>query len=155
MFRPANPFSVMLLPAGGNALALSNRLSGNTTKTTVVNGRALPCVTRHLAFAQQQQQRRGAVTQHHATAFSSGSGDFSQTPHSGYHFDGTPRRFFEGWYWKVQLPDSQDSFAVIFSVEDPAGSSKKGGLGVQVMGPGDGYICQYSKATQALWADRK
>ncbi len=26
------------------------------------------------------------------------------TPHSGYHFDGLPRRFFEGWYWKVRMP---------------------------------------------------
>ena len=25
------------------------------------------------------------------------------TPHSGYHFDGSPRRFFEGWYFKVRL----------------------------------------------------
>jgi hypothetical protein len=25
------------------------------------------------------------------------------TPHSGYHFDGTPRRFFEGWYFRVSL----------------------------------------------------
>jgi hypothetical protein len=23
------------------------------------------------------------------------------TPHSGYHWDGLPRRFFEGWYFKV------------------------------------------------------
>lgn len=23
------------------------------------------------------------------------------TPHSGYHFDGSDRRFFEGWYFKV------------------------------------------------------
>jgi hypothetical protein len=23
------------------------------------------------------------------------------TPHSGYHWDGSDRRFFEGWYWKV------------------------------------------------------
>lgn len=25
------------------------------------------------------------------------------TPHSGYHWDGTNRRFFEGWYFKVRL----------------------------------------------------
>lgn len=25
------------------------------------------------------------------------------TPHSGYHFDGSRDRFFEGWYWKVNL----------------------------------------------------
>ena len=24
-----------------------------------------------------------------------------RTPHSGYHYDGTDRRFFEGWYFKV------------------------------------------------------
>eukprot|EP00951_Prasinocladus_malaysianus_P040454 scaffold465453_cov37-Prasinocladus_malaysianus.AAC.1 len=24
-----------------------------------------------------------------------------RTPHSGYHFDGRPERFFEGWYFKV------------------------------------------------------
>jgi hypothetical protein len=23
------------------------------------------------------------------------------TPHSGYHWDGLPRRFFEGWYFKA------------------------------------------------------
>ena len=25
------------------------------------------------------------------------------TPHSGYHFDGSSRRFFEGWYFKVRV----------------------------------------------------
>lgn len=25
------------------------------------------------------------------------------TPHSGYHFDGSNRRFFEGWYFKARL----------------------------------------------------
>ena len=24
-----------------------------------------------------------------------------RVPHCGYHYDGAPRRFFEGWYWKV------------------------------------------------------
>ena len=24
-----------------------------------------------------------------------------RVPHCGYHYDGTHRRFFEGWYWKV------------------------------------------------------
>ena len=24
-----------------------------------------------------------------------------KVPHCGYHYDGAPRRFFEGWYWKV------------------------------------------------------
>lgn len=25
------------------------------------------------------------------------------TPHSGYHYNGAKRRFFEGWYFKVSL----------------------------------------------------
>ena len=79
------------------------------------------------------------------------------TPHSGYHFDGSSRRFFEGWYFKVRqplisraitaqladavccpplcmksmcigrqvtLPGSGQSFALIYSVSDPAGSNR-------------------------------
>lgn len=38
-------------------------------------------------------------------------------PHCGYHWDGTPRRFFEGWYWKVQIPGTPHSFALIYSIE--------------------------------------
>ena len=33
------------------------------------------------------------------------------TPHSGYHFDGSSRRFFEGWYFKVSLSLCQPSSA--------------------------------------------
>jgi len=28
----------------------------------------------------------------------------TQTPHSGYHWDGSSRRF-EGWYYRVTLPE--------------------------------------------------
>ncbi|KAI8472481.1 MAG: tocopherol cyclase-domain-containing protein [Monoraphidium minutum] len=76
-------------------------------------------------------------------------------PHSGYHFDGSGRRFFEGWYWKVTIPENGQSFALIYSVEDP-GDSRSGvrGVGVQVMGADDGYICQFSKDTSAFWGAR-
>ncbi|KAL6747380.1 tocopherol cyclase-domain-containing protein [Haematococcus lacustris] len=76
------------------------------------------------------------------------------TPHSGYHYDGSPRRFFEGWYWKVALPEEGDAFALIYSVEDPGGSGPHAGVGVQVMGPGDGYCCQFSRRTDGFWASR-
>eukprot|EP00798_Chlamydomonas_sp_ICE-L_P022637 gene22636-29781_t len=90
-----------------------------------------------------------------ADARSLSSPTATQPPHSGYHFDGTSRRFFEGWYWKVQLPGTSDSFAVIFSVEDPGDpNSPSGGLGVQVMGPKDSYICQFQKNIGTFWADR-
>ncbi|GFR52594.1 hypothetical protein Agub_g15190, partial [Astrephomene gubernaculifera] len=74
------------------------------------------------------------------------------TPHSGYHFDGTGRRFFEGWYWKVVMPDTGQSFALIYSVEDPLGNTPQAGVGLQVMGPDDGYICQFSPRVDGFWA---
>uniref|UniRef100_A0A383VS04 Tocopherol cyclase n=1 Tax=Tetradesmus obliquus TaxID=3088 RepID=A0A383VS04_TETOB len=77
------------------------------------------------------------------------------TPHSGYHWDGLPRRFFEGWYFKVTIPENGQSFALIYSIEDPSNpSSPVGGVGVQVMGPDDGYICQFSRDTEPFWASR-
>ncbi|EFJ42521.1 hypothetical protein VOLCADRAFT_42287, partial [Volvox carteri f. nagariensis] len=75
------------------------------------------------------------------------------TPHSGYHFDGTPRRFFEGWYWKVMMPESGQSFALIYSIEDPLGNTPQTGIGLQVMGPNDGYICQFTSDVSSFWAD--
>ncbi|MEW5314866.1 MAG: hypothetical protein WDW38_006330 [Sanguina aurantia] len=78
-----------------------------------------------------------------------------QTPHRGYHFDGSSRRFFEGWYYKVTIPENGQSFALIYSVEDPGlPGSKAGGVGVQVMGPDDGYICQHTRSVSGFWADQ-
>ena len=42
------------------------------------------------------------------------------------------RRFFEGWYWRVQLPNTQQSFAFNFTVEDPGQDTPVCGLGIQV-----------------------
>ncbi|KAL4432855.1 hypothetical protein ABPG77_008181 [Micractinium sp. CCAP 211/92] len=62
---------------------------------------------------------------------------------------------FEGWYFKVTLPGDGQSFALIYSVEDPAGGNKYSGVGAQVMGPDDGYLLQYSPQVQQFWADRR
>jgi tocopherol cyclase len=113
---------------------------------------------------------------------------FQPPPHSGYHYDGSSRRFFEGWYFKVDLPrleddgasaaggraaaaerggggstapappssPSTDSIALIYSVEDPGdASSGVRGVGVQLMGPGDGYLCQFARDTRLFWADER
>ena len=61
---------------------------------------------------------------------------------------------FEGWYWRVTLPGNAKSFALIYSIEDPTGSTPLRGLGAQVMGPDDGYLCQYSKDISSFWADK-
>jgi len=75
-----------------------------------------------------------------------------QTPHSGYHFSGTPNdRFFEGWYFRVTIPEIHQSFAFIYSVEDPGKGGVNSGTGVQVMGPEDGYVVQFSTRTDIFW----
>lgn len=61
-----------------------------------------------------------------------------------------PAAVFEGWYFKVTLPGDGQSFALIYSVEDPAGGNKYSGVGAQVMGPDDGYLLQYSPQVRGL-----
>jgi tocopherol cyclase len=56
----------------------------------------------------------------------------------------------------VTLPGDGQSFALIYSVEDPLDNNKHSGVGAQVMGPEDGYLLQYSprQVQQQFWADR-
>lgn len=79
----------------------------------------------------------------------------AQTPHSGYHFDGSPRRFFEGWYFKVALPDAPGAqLAWMYSVELPAGGAGAG-VGAQVMGPQDGYLCTHAREVGGFRASQR
>ncbi|KAJ6915002.1 hypothetical protein NC651_017091 [Populus alba x Populus x berolinensis] len=89
-----------------------------------------------------------------------------RTPHSGYHFDGTLRRFFEGWYFKVSIPERKQNFCIIYTVENPAFQKKLTGLevaqygprstgvGAQVLGADDKFIFQYSEESQNFWGSR-
>ncbi|KAK3212963.1 hypothetical protein Dsin_017669 [Dipteronia sinensis] len=89
-----------------------------------------------------------------------------RTPHSGYHFDGSTRRFFEGWYFKVAIPERKQSFCFMYSVENPAFKKKLSalevlqhgtkftGVGVQILGADDKYICQYSEESSNFWGSR-
>ena len=52
------------------------------------------------------------------------------------------------------MPKEKDSFALIFSVEDPKGNASSSGIGAQVMGPQDGYIVQYDYDVSKFWASR-
>ncbi|KAH0453104.1 hypothetical protein IEQ34_017428 [Dendrobium chrysotoxum] len=90
-----------------------------------------------------------------------------RTPHSGYHFDGTARMFFEGWYFKVSIPHSRQSFCFMYSVENPAFSDGMGvldramyghrftGVGAQILGADDKYICQFSEKSKNFWGSRQ
>jgi len=93
-----------------------------------------------------------------------------QPPHAGCHFrpihPGTPsnhrgprksKRFFEGWYYRVTLPDDDASFAFIYSIEDPfeRATTKKSKLSMvchQIMGPDDEYLVQADDDTTKFWA---
>lgn len=74
------------------------------------------------------------------------------TPHSGYHWDGSDRRFFEGWYYRVTLPEVQQTFAFMYSIEDPAGGQPHSGGVAQVLGPNDGYLCRSFPDVSQFWA---
>ncbi|POO03964.1 Tocopherol cyclase [Trema orientale] len=89
-----------------------------------------------------------------------------RTPHSGYHFDGTARKFFEGWYFKVSIPERRQSFCFMYSVENPAFRGKLTplevlqfgprftGVGAQILGADDKYICQFSEESRSFWGSR-
>ncbi|CAI8599814.1 unnamed protein product [Vicia faba] len=89
-----------------------------------------------------------------------------RTPHSGYHFDGTARKFFEGWYFKVSIPEKRQSFCFMYSVENPAFlkpltnfelaqyGPRFTGVGAQILGADDKYICQYSPESHNFWGSR-
>ncbi|MBE9202546.1 tocopherol cyclase family protein [Synechocystis salina LEGE 06099] len=55
-------------------------------------------------------------------------------PHSGYHWQGQSP-FFEGWYVRLLLPHSGESFAFMYSIENPAGARHYSGGAVQILGP--------------------
>ena len=175
------------LRGGGGVVVAGHNKRQCRRRVCAAASSASPSPSSSSSSAERQQKQQLAAD---AAARS-----FQPPPHSGYHFDGSPRRFFEGWYFKVDLPrleqqqnegggreataggggagrgdegdgrnkggsggsgtsSSTDSLALIYSVEDPGdASSGVRGVGVQLMGPGDGYLCQFSRDTRAFWAD--
>jgi tocopherol cyclase len=80
---------------------------------------------------------------------------YTTTPHSGYHWDGSDRRWFEGWYLRVTLPQVQQSFGFMYSIEDPLGNSPYSGGAAQILGPNDDYICRSFPDVRRFWADHQ
>ncbi|OKH18410.1 tocopherol cyclase family protein [[Limnothrix rosea] IAM M-220] len=79
--------------------------------------------------------------------------NFCETPHSGYHWDYRTARFFEGWYFRVSLPELQDNFAFMYSIEDPIGNQPHSGGAVQILGLQDEYLWRTFPKTENFWAD--
>ena len=78
-----------------------------------------------------------------------------ETPHSGYHWDGGSRRFFEGWYYRITLPARGQSFAFMYSIEDPRGGQPYSGGAAQILGPEDSYLCRTFPDVNKFWAHRE
>ena len=70
----------------------------------------------------------------------------AEGPHSGYHwrgpFSNQSERFFEGWYLRVTLSVIAQTFAFMYSIDDPAGNSPYSGGVAQILGPGESYYCR-------------
>ncbi|NBO31695.1 MAG: tocopherol cyclase [Cyanobacteria bacterium WB6_1B_304] len=77
----------------------------------------------------------------------------SSIPHQGYHWSGSHSRFFEGWYFRVTLPENKTSFAFMYSIEDPNGGQPHSGGAVQVLGPMDEYFCRTFPDVTRFWAN--
>ena len=85
-----------------------------------------------------------------------------QTPHSGYHWDSSNRRFFEGWYYRITLPDAASgalgnrgqTFAFMYSIEDPIGEQPHSGGAAQILGPDDEYFCRTFPDVRQFWGWR-
>lgn len=82
-----------------------------------------------------------------------------QTPHSGYQWDGSDRRFFEGWYCRLTLPAVRQTFAFMYSIEDPHPRSRRDrphqGGAAQILGPDDSYLCRSLRDVDQFWAWRQ
>ncbi|MGK7931228.1 MAG: tocopherol cyclase family protein [Microcystaceae cyanobacterium] len=75
-----------------------------------------------------------------------------QTPHSGYHWNRNHQHFFEGWYFRVTLPEVQESFAFMYSIEDPMGGQSNSGGCAQILGPNDQYFWRTFPNVNQFWA---
>ena len=81
-------------------------------------------------------------------------GRSTQTPHSGYHWNSSSLRFFEGWYYRVTLPKEGQTFAFMYSIEDPIGGKPYSGGAAQILGPNDEYLCRTFPDVSKFWASR-
>jgi tocopherol cyclase len=74
------------------------------------------------------------------------------TPHSGYHWTGGSGRFFEGWYFRLTLPELGQSFAFMYAIDDPSGQTALSGGSAQILGPEDTYLSCLLPDVEQFWA---
>jgi tocopherol cyclase len=77
------------------------------------------------------------------------------TPHSGYHWNRVDRDFFEGWYFRVTLPKIRESFAFMYSIEDPKGERDRSSGAVQMLGIDEQYLTHSFPDVHNFWSAKK
>lgn len=76
------------------------------------------------------------------------------TPHSGYHWNQVTPRYFEGWYFRLTLPEINQTFAFMYSLEDPLGNEPNSGGAVQILGIDEAYLIRTFPNVQKFFADQ-
>jgi tocopherol cyclase len=75
-----------------------------------------------------------------------------QTPHSGFHWNGRDRNFFEGWYYRLTLPEVKQTFAFMYSIQNPVwGEPHRGGT-AQILSSTEEYLCRTLPKVELFWA---
>ena len=77
------------------------------------------------------------------------------TPHSGYHWNQVTPSYFEGWYYRLTLPAIAQTFAFMYSIEDPLGNKANSGGAVQILGIDEAYLCRTFPQVEKFFADRQ
>ena len=78
----------------------------------------------------------------------------AQTPHSGYHWNGITKSYFEGWYFRLTLPEIQQTFAFMYSIQDPIGRQANSGGAVQILGIDEAYFCRTFPDVKYFFAEQ-
>lgn len=75
-----------------------------------------------------------------------------QTPHSGFHWNGRDRNFFEGWYYRLTLPAVKQTFAFMYSIQNPIWGQPHRGGAAQILCASDQYLCRTLPNLDSFWA---
>ncbi len=78
--------------------------------------------------------------------------NFRETPHRGYHWNRSSERFFEGWYFRLTLPEIKENFAFMYSIDDPIGNKYYSGGAVQIIGINEEYLYRTFPDVNKFWA---
>ncbi|MEL6928210.1 MAG: tocopherol cyclase family protein [Cyanobacteria bacterium J06600_6] len=76
------------------------------------------------------------------------------TPHSGYHWNQQTPNYFEGWYYRLTLPTIAQTFAFMYSIQDPGGNQANSGGAVQILGIDEVYQYRVFPQVEQFFADR-